>query len=423
MRPTVPRFRPAATSTELARVLLRSLARPQAPTHHVQAFEASFAGYHGVRHAVATSSVRLALFHVLQALHLPAGAECLCTPLTVFPVLDAIVHAGLRPVLVDLEPDRLGMDPGAAAAALTPDTRVLLVTHLWGVPAKIPPLADLARRHGLVLLEDTSQCLGGEIEGRRTGTFGRAGFFSLGTTKPVTALAGAVTVTDDPEIQDALRRSTTDLPPPPRGSLGREAATVLAVRALTSEPLRRLGGSGLLAAVQASPWKRRLDGSAIPTAGPSGRTLQQVRTSFGEHQAWLAGRTLDRLEDRLRHQKTAEEVLRGILTHAPGLHLPGGDPSWRRGGWNLAAFHPSAPELRRRLLRDHRVDCAASTVDAVHEIAERPDLHRDLPVASRLARTYVELPLHPELAPPDLVTLAQTVLRACADLGPHGGTP
>ncbi|HXH05673.1 MAG TPA: DegT/DnrJ/EryC1/StrS family aminotransferase, partial [Vicinamibacterales bacterium] len=120
----------------------------------LEAFEAEFARASGARHAVGVACGTDALALSLRALGIGPGDEVITTPLSAAYTALAILMAGARPVFADIDPERLTLDPAAAAAAVTPRTAALLPVHLYGQPADMPALAAVAQRHGLALVED-----------------------------------------------------------------------------------------------------------------------------------------------------------------------------------------------------------------------------------------------------------------------------
>ena len=168
----------------------------------VKAFEREFAELTGTREALGVASGTDALELALRALELPPESEVICPNLTANATPTAIVRAGHRPVLVDVDPQTLTIDPKRAAAALTPETAALVAVHLYGRPAPIDELLEL----GLPVVEDAAQAHGLLIDGRPAGSIGVAGCFSFYPTKNLRAFgdAGAV-VTSDPGLADSVR--------------------------------------------------------------------------------------------------------------------------------------------------------------------------------------------------------------------------
>ena len=161
----------------------------------------------GVRHAVAVSSGSAALMVTLQALQaLSPRRDVIIPAYTCFSVAGAVVHAGLRPVLCDIDPDTFDFDRRALEEAITADTLCVISHHLFGVPAAIEETRTLCRRHGAFLVEDAAQALGGEVGGRPLGTFGDAGIFSFGRGKNVTCGSGGLLVTDSDAVAAAVAK-------------------------------------------------------------------------------------------------------------------------------------------------------------------------------------------------------------------------
>jgi dTDP-4-amino-4,6-dideoxygalactose transaminase len=170
----------------------------------VQAFEEAFASYCGVRHAIATSSGTTALQVALLAHGIGPGDEVITTPFTFIASANAILYTGARPVFVDIEPGTFNLDPALIEAAITPRTRAILPVHLFGLPATMDPILEIARRFGLTVIEDACQAHGAEYNGRRVGSFG-TGCFSFYPTKNMTTAEGGMITTDDDAVADKCR--------------------------------------------------------------------------------------------------------------------------------------------------------------------------------------------------------------------------
>jgi dTDP-3-amino-3,4,6-trideoxy-alpha-D-glucose transaminase len=173
----------------------------------VEAFETEFAAASGTPHAVGVGTGTDAITLILRGLGIGAGDEVVTTPLSAAYTALAVMMAGARPVFADIDPGRLTLDPKAVEAALSPRTAAILPVHLYGQPADMPALAEIAGRHGLALVEDCCQAHLSSCGGRPVGTFGTAGAFSFYPTKNLGALgdAGAV-VTGDSQLAARLKR-------------------------------------------------------------------------------------------------------------------------------------------------------------------------------------------------------------------------
>ena len=172
----------------------------------VEAFEQQFAGYCGTTCAVGVNSGTSALHVALVAAGIGAGDEVITVPFTFVATVDAIRRTGADVRFVDVDPGSLTMDPAALEAAVSSRTRALVPVHLYGQPADMDPILELARRHGLAVVEDAAQAHGARYKGRRAGSMGDAGCFSFYPTKNLSAAGeGGIIVTNDPEQARAAR--------------------------------------------------------------------------------------------------------------------------------------------------------------------------------------------------------------------------
>src|SRR5204863_1084439 len=168
-------------------------------------FERAFAARLGAGRAIATSYGRMAFFHILQALDLPAGSEIVIPALTFWVIPELARRAGLRPVFADIDPATFTLDPAAFERAITPATRAVVPTHLYGLPCDMDPILTIARRHRLAVIEDCAHALGANVGGRPVGTLGDAGFFSFQTLKPLNCYGGGLALVRDSGIAARVR--------------------------------------------------------------------------------------------------------------------------------------------------------------------------------------------------------------------------
>ena len=172
----------------------------------VSEFEQVFAKYCEAQHCIAVNSGTSALHLALLASGIGPGDEVITVPFTFVATVAAIEYAGARPVLVDIEPKTFTMDPAKIEAAITPRTRAIMPVHLYGHPADMDPIREIARKHGLLVIEDAAQAHGAEYKGRRAGGIGELACFSFYPGKNLGAYGegGAVT-TDNPEYAEKIR--------------------------------------------------------------------------------------------------------------------------------------------------------------------------------------------------------------------------
>lgn len=167
---------------------------------YVRLLEALFAERTGRRYAVACNSATSALVMAAGAIGIQPGDEVLVPCMSFHATATAVLPFGGVPVFVEVDPATLCIDPADAEAKITSRTRAIVPVHLGGIPAAMDAVLDLARRHGLKVIEDCAQALGARYRGRDVGGIGDAGVFSLTETKSITCGEGGVVVTDDPSI-------------------------------------------------------------------------------------------------------------------------------------------------------------------------------------------------------------------------------
>jgi dTDP-4-amino-4,6-dideoxygalactose transaminase len=174
--------------------------------YEVDAFEDEFAAYCGVPYGVGVNSGTSALHLALLAAGVGAGDEVITTPFTFVATVAAIQYAGATPIFVDIDPATYTLDPARLEAAITPRTKAVAPVHLYGQPADMAPVLAVARRRGLVVIEDACQAHGAEYQGRRVGGLGDMGCFSFYPGKNLGAYGeGGMVVTRDPELARTIR--------------------------------------------------------------------------------------------------------------------------------------------------------------------------------------------------------------------------
>ena len=312
----------------------------------VERFERSWAEYCTTEHAVGVANGTDALHLVLRALGIGPGDEVLVPANTFIATAEAVVLAGARPRFVDVDPTGLLMTPEAVDAAVTSATTAVMPVHLFGHVADVAGIAEVARRHGIAVIEDAAQAHGATRDGVRAGSTGIAAGFSFYPGKNLGAFGdgGAVT-TDDADLADRLRsllnhgRSTQDRYEHPHIGTNSRLDSVQAV--VLSAKLERLDGWTARRREIVAAYRERIEGLH----------LRLVEPAEGVESAWhlLVARVAER--DRVR--RDLEEL--GIQT---GIHYP--------------------------------VPCHEQT--AYVRWADTP-----CPVASRAAKEIVSLPMHPHL--------------------------
>ena len=313
----------------------------------VSAFEEAFAGYCGAAHCVGVGNGLDALHLALRAMGVGPGDEVILASNGYIATVLAVSMVRATPVLVEPDPRTHNLDPELVEAAITPRTRVILPTHLYGQAADLDPLMEVARRHGLRLLEDAAQAHGARYKGRRIGGAGDAAAWSFYPSKNLGALGdgGAVT-TNDPLIAERVRTL---------GNYGSHRRYVNEVRGLNS----------------------RLDPMQAAILSVKLRHLDD----WNRRRAAVAKRYLNALAGR-------------------GLELPF-VPDWTEPAWHLFVVQSDAREALQRALANAGVETLIHYPIPPHRQQAYADLalpEGALPIADRLAGRVVSLPIGPHIS-------------------------
>jgi len=171
----------------------------------VQRFEKDFAAYKGQKHAMGLNSCTAALHLSILAAGIGEGDEVITSPMTFCATVNAILHAGATPVLADIDPLTLNIDPKLVEAKITSRTKAILPVHFAGRSCDMDALCDLAKTHKLALIEDCAHAIETEYKGRKAGTFGDLGCFSFYSTKNVVTGEGGMVTTDNDEYAARIK--------------------------------------------------------------------------------------------------------------------------------------------------------------------------------------------------------------------------
>ncbi|HOA52188.1 MAG: DegT/DnrJ/EryC1/StrS family aminotransferase [Thermogutta sp.] len=205
-RPYGPQFYDDREKTELIEVLeSRQPFRWWHGNSKVLQFEQAYAAHLGVKYALGVTSGTTALVTAMAALEVGPGDEVILPAWTWYADYDAIVLAGALPVFAEVD-ESFNIDPNDIEAKITPQTKAVIVCHLQGTPADLEPIMAIAKKHGVRVLEDFAQCVGGKYKGRYVGTMGDIGINSFQLSKTITSGEGGAVVTNDATLfERALR--------------------------------------------------------------------------------------------------------------------------------------------------------------------------------------------------------------------------
>jgi perosamine synthetase len=201
----IPIAKPIIAEEEVEEVVkvLKSGFIAQGP--NVAEFEEQFADYVGVKYAVASSSGTTALHLALLAAGVNSGDEVITTPFTFAATGNSVLYVGAKPVFVDIDKETYNINTEKIEEAVTDKTKVIMPVHLYGQPADMDPINEIAEEHDLIIIEDAAQAHGALYNNKKTGSLGDMGCFSFYPTKNMTTSEGGIITTDNEEMADMAR--------------------------------------------------------------------------------------------------------------------------------------------------------------------------------------------------------------------------
>jgi dTDP-4-amino-4,6-dideoxygalactose transaminase len=345
----------------------------------VAEFEKLFRDYRQTRHAVAVNSCTAGLHLSLLASGLKAGDEVITTPMTFCATVNAIIHAGLKPVLADIDPVTQNIDPRLVEQKITPRTRAILAVHFAGRPCDMDALLALAAKHQLKIIEDCAHATEAMYHGRPVGSFGAFGCFSFYVTKNMTTGEGGMVVTNSDEAQAKVKMQ--------------------ALHGLTRDAWNRFGGEGYRHyAVEDCGFKYN---------------MTDLQAAIGIHQ-------LRRLEDNWKRREAVWNRYAAELAHLP-VTLPAPPEPGTRHSHHL--FTLLIDEVASGRARDAFVQnmTRLKIGVGVHyvSIPEHPYYQREFgwtpaefPHAARIGRQTVSIPLSAKLTDQDVADVIDAVTQS-----------
>lgn len=290
----------------------------------IASFEQSFAARLGARHAVASSYGRMAFYAILKALGLPAGSEVVVPALTFWGVPELARVAGFRVRFADVDPATFCLDPAALERAITADTRVVVPTHLYGLPCNMDAILDIAGRRGLAVIEDCAQALGATYRGRPVGTFGDGAFFSFQALKPLCCYGGGMAVVRDAAVASRVRAQVDGLPWPHESRIANRLRAGSLRRFLARPRVFAVTGFPVLWTASYAGW--RPDIYRREKVRPLDPLPEDYAERFSNVQASLGLAGLDLLDGWTAATRSHAHALSSALGVVPGVSVPAEPP-------------------------------------------------------------------------------------------------
>ena len=370
-------------------------------------FESAFADFIGAPAAVVVPSGRAGLRFTLDALDLAPGAEAICSAFA-YPVVPYLAHTlGYSVRFADCELDTLGIEPEGCVVYISDRTRVVIVTHLYGVPAKIREIRDIVRAHDAVLIEDCAHCYGASVGGQLAGSFGTFGYFSFEPSKPVNTMGGGMVSVNDADLARRVRE-VARAEEPKDGSWLRKRLVKTTFETTVTNPL--VFNLGVYPALRLLA--RREDAGRFASGYQPDETTMEGR--MGRYTPYQAALGLDQmatvtpqLEKRIANAERLMDQLEDVVRFQRST-----DPDVRSNYMLVTSLMPKLAEVSNRLLQ--------LGVDTKHhymrDCTSIGDGGGDVPNAARAEREVLHLPAYPELSPSQIDSIASQVRKAVTDL-------
>lgn len=375
----------------------------------IRQFERAFAEFIGVPEAVAIPSGRAGLRFIFEALDLEPEADVICSAFA-YPVVPHLARSlGYSVRFADCERVTLGMDPAALEATITDRTRVVIATHLYGIPCRIREIAQIAEAHGAILIEDCAHCYGASVGGRKAGAFGTFGYFSFETSKPINTMGGGMVTTRDPELAERIREVASKEPAKNLAWLRKRLVKTTFEATVTHPWVFNFGVYPALRFLQS-----REDSDERFASGyqPDEITMQGRMGRYTNYQASLGLDQMQIILPQLERRVANAERLIGHLKDSVQFQSHEADDV-RSNYMLVTALFPQMRAMARRLLelgvdtKHHYMrDCSALL-----------DGGGSFPKAAQAEREILHLPAYPEISDAKIDWIAERVQRAVDEIG------
>jgi dTDP-4-amino-4,6-dideoxygalactose transaminase len=407
----IPRFRPYFSYRILKRILGVAASGELFEGDCTERFEREFASYMGRKHAIATSSGRMALFLCLKALGFGHEDEIILPAYTVPEVVTMIRCAQLKACFVDSDALSYNMAPGLVAESITERTKAMLMTHMYGKPCDVEALLGIAKDYNLAVIEDAAQACGAEYKRRKCGSFGVLSYFSFGLVKNMNTLGGGMITTDDDALAETIREMMRDYPYPSRCSLLRRAVFCSALWIATAPLVFTVSLYPLLLLLDF------LESDAVERVfdeDPEELAVTELpdfyRRKFTNLQAAVGLEQLKTLDRHNKIRMANARLLRKSLTGIETLTLPSASGESGDICLNFLVQSSRRDALLKRLLR-RGIDTTKGYLKNCAGLSLFGEFKRQCPVAEKLSRNGFYLPVYPALSGKDICYIIEVIKK------------
>jgi len=378
-------------------------------------FEDVFAKRVGGGRAISASYGRMAFHYILKALDLPPGSEIIFPALTFWVIPEIARVAGLKPVFADIDPVTFNITSETLARAITPATRAVIPTHLYGLACDMDPIVAIARDHNLKIIEDCAHALGASYHCRPVGTFGDAAFFSFQTLKPLNTYGGGMALVRDPQLAKTVAALAAAEPWPHEKSVRTRLRRGRAERIFTRPDVFTWTGFPIL---WAASW---LHARPDVYLWESIRPLDHFPTGYAERytnvQAALGLENFIYMQQWTRTTQSHARILDDALKGLKGVRVPHVPPEHTHVYYQYCVYVPDRDALVRRCLR-RGLDIETLHVDVCTQIPMFGSDHPKAPGAEQAAAA-VQIPVYASLTNRQMNEVAKIVRKVLTNSTPR----
>ena len=373
-------------------------------------FEKKFAQYTGAKYAVSVPSGRMALYLAIKAMDFKKEDEIILPSFTVPEVITVIRCAGMVPNFADVNPDTCNMDEESIRSNITPKTKAILLTHIFGQPCAIDPILDLSKKHGIKVIEDAAQACGAEYKGKKTGTFGEVGYFSFGLVKNFNCLGGGMLVTDNHEIYSKIRNEVDTYSSISKSYLLKSAVSAFFVWLFTHPLIFTLTVHPvlLLTSILKSDLIEKMF-NEDPEEMLATEIPEYYKRKFANMQAVMGLEQLKILDYNNNKRRENALYLYGLLKDFQGIKLPETIDGVKNIFLNFFIQVEKRDELIKNLLQKERIDSTKGFLLACSYENWLSQYFKKCPVSLNLTVKGLYLPTYPSLNKKDIKYISDSV--------------
>lgn len=405
------------TFFELAAAFLRIVFGKLVRGKRSRQLEDAFKERFNAKRAIIFPHARIAFHFILKSMGLKKGDEVLMPPLTIADMVNSIHTLGLKPVFVDIEPNTLCIDPEKLRKSITPKSKAILITYIFGIVSDITKIQKIAQEHNLKIIEDCSQCFDATYKGQKIGTFGDAAFFSLTNFKVCSSLFGGMIVTNNEELAENLDGF--------RNNNLFSAKSSMLLKLLTKDLIYTIFFSKwlfsyftyfivlLLESIDPKITYRLYSGNIKVILGQSGNKLlsefpAEYLADYSDAQASVGIASLARAKKITDIRIRNGELLMELLKDIPDIRIPAKINGAVNVYWRFPVISKDTMGLKKFLLQ-HGIDSAPSYLTLCSKEPGFEPYHASMPNAEELKNGALVVEVNEDLREADICFTASLI--------------